>query len=326
MLRWLSFALCILLCGCPSPQRHATKILLDWWPNPVHIPLYVAQKKGFFHEQGLDVEIVSTSEPPQALLFLASGRADIVLHSGPNTLQALQNHAELRWVGTLVDRPLRALLCLKESQITTPQQLHGRVLGGNPEGLITAYLRSAMKTHGIGFREVKKISWDAPTALLTRAVDVVAGIYWNIEPVQMASHGIDTQAFPIEEFGVPSYEEIILVTRAEKLLAHPELRQQVARALEQAVSWATAHPEQAFELYCRALAPKSQRVREWEQRAWQQTVPLLAKSQAPQVERWRHFKAWMLEHDLVGAELDLETFLGIERTTQHPTSEFAGAE
>lgn len=325
MLRWLSLGLCLLLWGCSEPPCPTTKILLDWWPNPVHIPLYVAAKQGFFREQGLHVEILSVSEPPQALLFLATGRADVVLHSGPNTLQALQVHPDLRWVGTLVDRPLRGLCCLKESRICSPCQLNGRVLGGNPEGLITAYLRSAMQTQGIAFREVKKISWDAPTALLTRAVDVVAGIYWNVEPIQMAAQGIDTQTFRIEEFGVPSYEEIILVTRADNLESKPALRQQIRRALAQAICWSQEHPEQAFDIYQQALPYKSSRVLDWELRAWTETVPLLARSQIPQIERWQGFKSWMVEHGLIREELNLQAFLGVEPALQ-ATSEFVDAE
>jgi NitT/TauT family transport system substrate-binding protein len=298
----------ILFLGCEQASQPRLRILLDWWPNPVHVPLYVGMKEGFFDEQGLEIEVISTPEPPQALLFLLSGRADIVMHSAPNTLQALGRCPHLRLLGTLIDQPLRALMFLDDSPIREAHDLHDKILGGNPEGLLTAYVRSIMNSHGVQFREVRKLSWDAPTALLTGAVDVIAGVYWNIEPAQLRSVGVQTRCFSIEQFGVPAYDELVFLTTQELLEDRPELSSRFRIGLQRCLDWCRLNPEKAFAIYASQLANKSSRTLEWERLAWQETYPLLAESQAANREKWKNLAVWMDAHQLSKHRPDLEAF------------------
>jgi ABC-type nitrate/sulfonate/bicarbonate transport system substrate-binding protein len=306
----LLISLCfLLLVGCEQATQPRLRILLDWWPNPVHVPLYVGMKGGFFVEEGLEIEVISTPEPPQALLFLLSGRADIVIHSAPNTLQALGRCPHLRLLGTLIDQPLRALMFLDDSPIREAHDLHDKILGGNPEGLLTAYVRSIMNSHGVQFREVRKLSWDSPTALLTGAVDVIAGVYWNIEPAQLNSVGIKTRCFSIEEFGVPAYDELVFLTTKELIEDRPHLSMKFRRALQNCLNWCREHPQEAFEIYASQLPNKSSRTLEWERSAWKATFPLLAFSQQPNKEKWKNLASWMDAHQLSKHCIDLNRFL-----------------
>ena len=312
MLSWFKcFALCFLtlFMGCSDPSSSKTRLLLDWWPNPDHVPIYVGVKKGFFQEEGFDLEILKTGEPPQALLFLLSGRAEIALHSAPNTLSALGKCPDLRFCGTLIDRPLRAFLFLSDSEIYDPHDLHDRVLGGNPEGLLFAYVHSAMKNLGIQFREVRKMSWDAPTALLTRAVDVIAGCFWNIEPVQLRASGVDTRYFTIETFGVPTYDELIFLTLRQHLEEDPSFSERFQRALQRSIDWCRAHPEEAFGVYLSAQTERSSRAVEWEREAWKLTLPLFAHAQEINEGKWEHLLQWMEAQGLVKHPTVLKPFL-----------------
>jgi NitT/TauT family transport system substrate-binding protein len=309
----LALSLCSLLfSGCQDTSDQKLKVLLDWWPNPVHIPLYVGIDQGIWRDQGLELEVISTPEPPQALLFLLTGRADLVIYSAPNTLQALGRCPNLRLMGTLIDQPLRALMFLDDSSIREEHDLQDKILGGNPEGLLTAYVRSIMNSHGIQFREVRKLSWDAPTALLTGAVDVIAGVYRNIEPEQMLAAGIKTRYFPIEQFGVPHYDELVFLSTQQILEDHPHLQQRFQKGLKQTLDWCRDHPEESFSIYALSQTHKSERVLEWERIAWLKTVCMLAADQQADRARWSHLERWMAEHQLMKHKPDLGLFLGDE--------------
>ncbi|MFZ4099055.1 MAG: ABC transporter substrate-binding protein [Chlamydiia bacterium] len=325
MRTWISFLL--LLMGCAAQEQQPLRLLLDWWPNPDHVPIYVGIKKGFFLDEDVEIEVLKTADPPQALLFLLSGRTDIILHNAPHTVSVLGLCPDLRLCGILIDRPLRSFVFLKDSEIREPYDLHHKVLGGNPEGLLTAYVQGAMKKWGIQFREIRKMSWDAPTALLTGAVDVIAGIFWNIEPEQLRAAGVETRFFPIEMFGVPTYDELVFVTLRELTEQDPTFVERFKRALQHSIDWCRENPEEAFEIYVQAQPGKGPRVLAWERKAWEVTAPLCAYHQVPVEEKWKHLLEWMQAQDLVRHPTDLTPFLGLppNLTTEEARLKCVGA-
>jgi len=309
MWRPLASLLLLLTAACNnSPPQH-TRVLLDWWPNPVHLPLYVGIKRGFFAQQGLDLEILKCSEPPQTLMMLMAGRAEIVLSSTPNVLRASDRGTELYVAGVLIDRPLRSFVFLRSSGIRSPQDFHLRTLGGNPEGVLTAYVKHFMETQQIRFSQIRKLSWDTPSALMSGSVDIVAGAYWNIEPEQLRAVGVDTAYFRIEDFGVPLYDEMIFVSKCQWAQLNPERMQAFRNGLQQSIEWCKENPDEAFSIYCSCMNTKTERVLTWERRAWKNTVPLLAHQQELSLSRWQTFHDWMLAHKLLKNQIDLNHLL-----------------
>ncbi len=88
-------------------------LILDWFPNVDHLPIYVARHQGYFSEEGLEIEIISPSETADALKLAAAGKVDIAISYEPQTIIAAARGLEITAFGRLIEHPLTTLLFMK---------------------------------------------------------------------------------------------------------------------------------------------------------------------------------------------------------------------
>ena len=92
-------------------------VLLDWFINPDHAPLFVAYEKGFFKERNLDVAFIAPSNPNDPPKLVAAKKADIaVSYQHQHHLQVDQGLPLVRFA-TLVATPLNSLVVMADSKI-----------------------------------------------------------------------------------------------------------------------------------------------------------------------------------------------------------------
>lgn len=311
-MRWIliSVLVCVLsVTGCKSSSPKRVQLLLDWWPNPNHVPLYVGLSKGFFEEEGISVDIIKCADSPEAVPYLLSKRADVALYYMPNTIKAGQRTNEIQVIGVLIDRPLRAFVFREDSGIKTPKDLDGKIIGANPEGMFKAYVAAAIKVWGIQFKEVRKIQFDPTAALMTRSVDIVSGVFWNVEPEFMRMYGVNTNYFTMEDFHIPTFDELIFLSRKEFLREHPQFTERFQHALQKSIDFCQTHPDEAFALYIAYHPDKSQATRDWEKRCWNITYPLYAQEQNISEQKWKDFYVWLQQNNLIKIDYDVTTLL-----------------
>ncbi|MCK4935144.1 MAG: ABC transporter substrate-binding protein, partial [Simkaniaceae bacterium] len=212
-MKWLKVMLFLLVTISAYAE---TTLLLDWWPNANHIPLFSGIEKGYFREEGIDLRIIKSDEAPKTFVNLMSNNADIAIYYLPQTLRHMTKYPDLRIIGTLIKEPLQAFVFRKDRGLSTPQDLDGKILGLAPGGLTERYLEIFQTREGLSFH-IKKVLFDLNTALITDWVDVVSGVFWNIEPIQLKHLGIETSIFKLKDFGVPNYPELIFIAREETL-------------------------------------------------------------------------------------------------------------
>ena len=93
-------------------------LMLDWFPNVDHLPIYVAREQGYFSEKGLEIKILSPSDTSDALKLAASGSVDIAISYQPQTIIAASEGINVTVIGRLIEHPLTTLLFLKVHGIT----------------------------------------------------------------------------------------------------------------------------------------------------------------------------------------------------------------
>src|ERR1700710_1910099 len=129
-LRALSLALAA--CGQKSEgsstQTEPLSLTLDFYPNPDHAGIYMAQKLGYFSEAGLDVEIQTPSDPAAPLKLLAAGRTDLAISYEPEVILAREQGLDVKAVAALVNRPLTSMSWLKKSGIKGIGDLRGKTI------------------------------------------------------------------------------------------------------------------------------------------------------------------------------------------------------
>lgn len=293
--------LSLIFTGCqPSaPQPKVTTLVLDWLPNPNHVALYAGMEKGFFAEQGINLKILKVVDPSDTVPFLTSRQADLCLTYMPHTMKALSRGAVVVPIGILIEQPLNALIYRKNENIHSPKDLNGLIVGYCVDGYEAGFLKTMFKHSGVEPSAWRNVNFDLVSTLATRQVDVVYGAYWNIEIENLRAGGIETAYFPLSDFGVPPYYELIFLARKQSVEAGPEFMNSFQKAMQNSINFSKENPEIAFDIYLKANPDKGQKTQRWERAAWEKTIPALARQQSIDIGIWNSFAEWLVAEKLL---------------------------
>lgn len=200
------------------------KLALDWFPNPDHAPIYTALEKGEFRAVGLDVKPVVPSDPAAPLKQVAAGKVDLAISYEPEVLLARRQGLKVVSVAALVQRPLTSIISLGSVNIRKPAQLEGKRVGTAGIPYQTAYLKTILKQASVNPDSVKETSVGENLigALLSGKVSAILGGFWNVEGVELRQKHKDPSIIPVDEAGVPDYDELVLVANESRLREDPD--------------------------------------------------------------------------------------------------------
>lgn len=291
----------MLIAATPAVAEDEMTLILDWFVNPDHGPIVIAEEKGFFAEQGLDVEIIAPADPADPPKMVAAGQADLAITYQPQL--HLQIHAGLPLVrvGTLVATPLNCLLVLQDGPVGTVADLKGKTVGYSVAGVEEALLTAVLAKHGMTLDDVEliNVNWSLAPALMARQVDAVIGAFRNFELNQMEIEGVPGRCFYLEEEGVPAYDELIYAANPETMD-----RDRIARFLKataDAVEYIVNHPDESWEIFA-ATSPELDN--ELNRRAWADTIARFAlRPAALGAGRYSAFEAFLHEAGLIDGTL-----------------------
>ena len=117
-------------------------VMLDWFVNPDHAPLVVAQQKGYFADAGLEVKLIPPADPSAVPRLVSTGEADIGIHYQPNLYLDTAAGLPLVRFGTLVETPLNTVTVLANGPIKSLKDLRGKKIGFSVSGFEDAMLNS----------------------------------------------------------------------------------------------------------------------------------------------------------------------------------------
>ena len=145
----MTLAFSIMLTAAPAWSSEKLTLMLDWFPNIDHLPIYVARELGFFEKAGLEVEIISPSETADGLKLAAAGKVDLAVSYEPQTIIAASGGIDVRVVGSLINHPLTTLMFLKGKGIDNPADLSGKKIGYTVPGLMDIMLEAFATINGV---------------------------------------------------------------------------------------------------------------------------------------------------------------------------------
>ena len=305
----LPIAFAIMLAAQSAQANDKLTLLLDWFVNPDHAPIFVAQERGYFAARGLDVEIVAPADPNDPPKLVAAGRADIAVSYQPQLYVQVAAGLPLTRFGTLIATPLNTLLVLEDGPVKSIADLKGRKIGFSVGGFEDALLRAMLARHGLSLDDITlvNVNFSLLPALLAGQVDAVIGAYRNFELNQMDIEGYRGRAFYVEEHGVPSYDELILVANPEHM--DRAVLRRFLDALEDGVQYLVNHPEESWKLFIRG---RSELDDELNRRAWRDTLPRFAlRPAALDRARYARFARFMQEQGLIPQALSVAEYATI---------------
>ena len=227
--------LAALLLPCSAFAAERLTVLLDWFINPDHGPLYVAQEE-YFKAAGLLVGL-KQADPNAPPKLVAAGKADLAISYQPQLHIQADRGLPLVRIATLVAAPLNSLVVLKEGPIKSVRDLKGKKVGFSVGGFEDALLSAMLARQGMTLKDIEliNVNFALSPALISGKVDAVIGAFRNFELNQLDLKGRAGRAFYVEEEGVPAYDELIVVAN-QKDLGRPALKKFVA-ALEAGVQY-----------------------------------------------------------------------------------------
>ena len=306
MKRLIAAVVAAFLGATPAAAQEKLTVLLDWFVNPDHGPLIVAQEMGYFKELGLEVELIAPADPNDPPKLVAAGKGDIAVgYQKQLPLQAEQGLPLVR-IGTLIDTPLSTMVVLRDGPVKTLADLKGRKIGFAVAGFQDAVVGAMLETAGLTVKDVTMVSvnFALTTALLSGQVDAVIGAFRNFELNALDLKGKPGRAFYQEEYGVPPYDELVFVANKNRL-NDPRLPKFIA-AVERATLYLINHPDESWKLFIKGRRELDD---ELNKRAWRDTLPRFAHAPAAlDIGRYERFAKFLKDRGLLKTVPPVESY------------------
>lgn len=210
-------ALTFMLLALPAYGQEKLLIMLDWFVNPDHGPIIVAQQRGYFKDAGLDVEIIAPADPSDPPKLAAAGEVDLAVSYQPQLYLQHDAGLPLLRVGTLINNPLYCVMVDADGPIKSLADLKGKTVGFSIAGIEEALMHTMLRTNGVDPASVEQINvnFSLTPSLVAGKVDAVSGAFRNFELHQMTGVDRKGKCFLPEQHGVPVYDELIYVANKE---------------------------------------------------------------------------------------------------------------
>jgi len=293
-----------LFTALPAMAQDQMTVVLDWFVNPNHGPIIVAQEQGYFAEENLEVEVIAPADPSAPPKMAAAGKADLAISYQPQLHLQVAEGLPLKRVGTLVASPLNCLLVLEDGPIKTVADLKGGKVGFSVAGVEEALLSALLTDAGLTMDDIDliNVNWSLSPSLMSGQVDAVIGAYRNFELNQMELEEVEGRCMYLEEMGVPSYDELIYVANPET--ADMDQIARFLRATEKATQYIVNHPQESWEVFSGTSTDLQDELNEM---AWEDTIPRFAlRPAALDHGRYKNFSAFLAEAGLINAPQAVE--------------------
>ncbi len=235
--------------GCkptPRPTQEIT-LAMGYIPNVQFAPVYVAVKKGYFAEEGIQVKFDYGWET-DILKLVGTNELKFAVASGDQVILARSQGLPVVYVMNWYRRYPISVTALADSGIRTPQDLVGKTVG-IPATYGASYVgwRALLYATGISPESVtlQVIGYAQVPALVERQVDAAVCYVMN-EPVQLAQAG-----YAIVDIPVSDYIDLVsngFITNEQTIQKEPNLVQGMVRAALRGLQYTLDHPDEAFEI------------------------------------------------------------------------------
>ena len=285
-------------------QTERVDLVLDYFPNADHAGIYNAIGEGEFERVGLDVKPRTPSDPSAPLKLLDSGRADLAISYEPELLLARAKGAKVVAIGALVQKPLTSIISLGDDAVSEPGQLEDKKVGTSGIPYQDAYLKTIVAKAGIDPDRVRRINvgFGLVGSMLTKKVDATLGAFWNVEGVDLERRGRKPRILRMEQLGVPTYNELIVIAREQDVRKRGPLLRRFMRGLALGHQGLRDDIEGAVGELVKANPSLDRKLQRAQVKA---TLPVFfprAKDKPfgfQDPEAWRAYTKWMLDNDLL---------------------------
>jgi len=248
----------ISMVGCSSKndptKDQANKkvtVILDYLPNTNHTGLYVAKDKGYFAEEGLDVEIIEPGDDATSATLVAANKGEFGISYQEDVTYArcAEDPLPIRAIATIIQHNTSGFVSLKEAQIHSPKDFEGKVYAGWQAPSEEAVIKAVMNASGADFSKLTMVGADGSGfAALGKKVD----IQWEFEGWAVTKgrmEGYDLNYIPLKDLDERlDYYTPVIITNEKMINEDPETVQKFMNAVKKGYEFAIANPDEAAEV------------------------------------------------------------------------------
>ena len=235
----------------PSPQvEESLKITLAERVNPEAVGFLMAEDRGYFEDEGLDVQVLAPSMPQLAIGYVVKGMDDFGVSFQPEVLLAQGRGAPITVVGSVIPQPTAAMIWLERSGVRGIADLKGKTIAFPGLSFQRNLLERILQRAGLSLDdvEVKAVEHELVPSLVDGDADAIFGGSANIEGVELEAAGLDPVITPVGSLGIPAYEELVLIARTDFAERNPQAVQGVIEAVRRGTAAAIEDPQAAAQV------------------------------------------------------------------------------
>ena len=289
-------------------QVKNVKLVLDWTPNTNHTGIYVAKEKGYFEDEGLNVEIMMPGETGADQL-VAAGKADFGVSAQESITQARVQDISIVSIGAIIQHNTSGFASPKNKNITSPKDFEGKTYGGWGAPVEKAVISSIMEKENADVNKVDIVNMgntDFFTAV-KRDVDF-AWIYYGWTGVEAELRGQDLNMQYLTDYSNKlDYYTPVLTTNEKMIANQPDTVKAFMAAVSKGYQYAINNPEDSADILIKAVPDLDPEL----VKASQKWLSPKYKDDAVQwgiqdQKVWKNYSEWMYNHDLLDKQLNVE--------------------
>ncbi len=303
----------VIAAGCGEKEESvrggettSLELMLDFFVNPDHAGIYTALENGHFEEAGLEVTPRVPSDPATPIKLVASGQADLAVSYEPEVLLARDQGLPVIAVAAIVPQPLTSLISLPDAEIEEPSDLRDKTIATAGIPYQDAYLKTILARANLSPADVKTVNvgFGLLPAILGGRAQAMLGGFRNVEGVDLRLRGKAPVVTPVDQLGVPTYDELVLVAQRQQLEEDPQAIRLFIAALARGTEAAANNPQAATKALLEANPDLDPKLTRAEVAA---TLPLLdpPRGERPygymSPTRWREFTGWMRDNEVIAS-------------------------
>ncbi|MFU0792105.1 MAG: ABC transporter substrate-binding protein [Virgibacillus proomii] len=294
--------------GDQAKELKKVSVVLDWTPNTNHTGLYVAKEKGYFKDEGLDVEIKMPGEAGADQL-VASGKADFGVSYQEGITEARVQDIPIISIAAIIQHNTSGFASLKEKNITKPRDFEDKTYGGWGAPVEKAVLSSLMKQEDANLEKVNIVNMgetDFFTAV-NRDIDF-AWIYYGWTGVEAELRNEELNMIYLTDYSEKlDYYTPVLATNEDMIKKDPETIKKFLSAVTKGYELAIDNPEEAANILIEAVPDLDEELvkasQKWLADKYQDDAKRWGEQQ---LEVWDNYASWMYENKLLDKPLDSE--------------------
>lgn len=276
-------------------------VTLDGFDRPETAGFLMADKLGYFSKANIEPVIFRPATPSRPVEYVVDGTDDIGVSHQPQVVLAKEKGAPIVALGALTSRPTMAMIWLKKSKIRSIADLKGRTIAIPGLSFQESFLKSFLAQGGLtlGDVKVKRVWYNLVPALAEGRVDAIFGGSWNTEGVQLQVRGLHPVITRVQSLGFPSYDELVVIARSDRVAEDPRPYQVFMSALAHGIEAAIKHPKAMVEVLEESINKSPEKERKATEAEVKATLPLLSAGMHMNPEEASELMDWMREEGMI---------------------------